>query len=111
MGCVVWLVIVACGVLLLVKVVPIKVASAEMQDYIVELAKNSGRGTTTAGLEKAILDKAINLGLPVTKKDITVHLSGGRVTMKCKYVVPVDLIIYTYMWEFSHDVNRPIFII
>jgi len=111
MGCIVWLVILGCGVLILVKVVPIKVASAELQDFMVELAKNSGRGTTAAGLQKALLDKAEALGLPVTKKDITVHLSSGRVTLKCSYSVPVDLIVYTYVWEFKHDVNRPVFII
>lgn len=111
MGCVVWLVILGCGILLLVKVVPIKVASAEMQDFMVELAKNTGRGTTTAGLEKAIFQKALDLGLPVTKKAITVHLSGGRVTMRCNYVVPVDMVVYTHMWAFNHDVTRPVFIL
>ena len=110
-GCVVWLVILGIGALILVKVVPIKVASAELEDFMVELARNAGRRTTAAGVEKAILDKAIKLGLPVTKKDIKVHLSGGRIVMKCKYSVPVDLIVHTYQWEFEHDVNRPVFIV
>lgn len=111
MGCVVWLVILGLAGLLMVKVVPIKVASAELEDFMVELAKNSGRRTTAAGIEKALLAKARNLGLPVTKKDITVHLSGGRVVMTCNYDVPVDMIVYTYVWEFRHTVNRPVFII
>jgi len=111
MGCVVWLVILGIAALIMVKLVPIKVASAELEDFMVELARNAHRRTTAAGIKKAILDKANNLGLPVTKKDVTVHLSGGRVTMKCNYSVPVDLVVYTYVWEFNHDVNRPVFII
>jgi len=111
MGCVVWLVILGFGALMLVKVVPIKMANAEMEDFMVELARNSGRRTTVAGLEKAILEKGHSLALPVTKKDIKVHLSGGRVSMKCTYSVPVDLVLYTYVWNFAHDVSRPIFII
>jgi len=83
----------------------------EINNRLTELSVDVFRRTTAAGVEKAILDKAIKLGLPVTKKDIKVHLSGGRIVMKCKYSVPVDLIVHTYQWEFEHDVNRPVFIV
>jgi len=111
MGCVFWLVLLAIAALILVKLVPIKVADAELEDFMVEQAKYTGRGTTAAGVEKAILNKSLQLGLPITKKDIKVHLSGGRIVLRCNYSVPVDLLVFTYVWDFEHEVNRPVFII
>lgn len=111
MGCVVWMVLLGILTLILIKLVPVKVASAELADYMVEQAKFAGRGTTAAGVQKAIYEKAVSLGLPVTKKDVSVQLAAGRIIMKCHYSVPVDLVVYTYVWEFKHDVNRPVFII
>jgi hypothetical protein len=40
-----------------------------------------------------------------------VSLTGGRIVMRCTYVVPVDLVFYTYVWEFDYRVNRPVFVV
>jgi hypothetical protein len=110
-GCVVWLVILGIVGLILIKMLPVKIASSELLDFMNEQAKFAGRRTTKAGVEKAILAKALELGLPVTKKDIQVQLSSGRIVMRCTYSVPVDLIFHTYVWEFDHQVNKPVFIV
>lgn len=111
LGCVVWLVIAGIGGLILIKMVPVKIASSELLDFMVEQAKFAGRRTTSETIKKAIHEKAAQLGLPVTAKDISVNLTGGRIIMRCKYSVPVDLVFYTYVWEFDHRVNRPVFVI
>ncbi len=111
LGCVVWLVIIAGIGLVVIKMLPVQIASAELIDFMSEQAKFAGRRTTAVGVEKAILQKAYALSLPVTKKDIKVTFGGGRIIMRCTYSVPVDLIFYTYVWHFDHKVNRPVFII
>jgi len=111
MGCVVWLVILGFASLILIKMVPIKIASSEMLDFMHEQAKFAGRRTTKVGVEKALLKKALELGLPVTKKSIQVQVNSGRIVMRCTYSVPVDMFFYTYIWEFDHQVNRPVFIV
>lgn len=111
LGCVVWLVIIAGIGLVVIKMLPVQIASSELVDFMTEQAKFAGRRTTAAGVQKAILQKAFSLSLPVTKKDIKVSLGGGRIIMTCTYSVPVDLIFYTYVWNFEHKVNRPVFII
>ena len=110
-GCVVWLVLLGFVILILFKVVPVKIASSEMLDFMTEQAKFAGRRTTKEGVHKALLDKAYQLQLPVTAKDIQVTVGGGRIIMRCTYSVPVDLIFYTYVWEFDHQVNKPVFIV
>ncbi len=110
-GCVVWLVILGIAGLILIKMLPVKVQSSELKDFMVEQAKFAGRRTTAPGVKKAILRKTAELGLPVTKKDVTVTMAGGHITMECRYTVPIDLVLYTYQWEFNHQVRRPVFII
>ena len=110
-GCVVWLVILGLVALILVKVVPVKIASSELLDFMNEQAKFAGRRTTKAGVEKAIMAKALELGLPVTKKDIQVQVSSGRIVMRCTFSVPVDLVFHTFVWDFDHQVNKPVFIV
>lgn len=110
-GCLVWLLILGIAGMVLVKMLPVKIQSAEIKDFMVEQAKFAGRRTTAGAVKAAILRKSSELGLPVTKKDVTVTIAGGHITMRCNYVVPVDLIFYTYHWEFDHEVRRPVFII
>jgi len=110
-GCVIWAVIIGFGAIVLIKMVPVKVASAELEDFIIEQGKFAGRRTTAAAVSKAIFEKSQQLILPVTKKDIKVTIAGGRIVMKCSYMVPVDLILFTYEWEFDHNVNLPVFIV
>ncbi len=110
-GCVVWAALLGIVLLVAVKMLPVKVASAELEDFMVEQAKFVGRRANADRIKKAILDKADQLGLPVTSKDLTVRLSGGRIRMNCTYTVPVDLVFYTYNWTFEHKVDRPVFIV
>jgi hypothetical protein len=110
-GCVVWLAIVGALALVAMRMLPVQIASAELKDFMVEQAKFAGRGTTSAGVAKAILHKAQQLGLPVTKGDVKATYGNGRIAMRCTYSVPVDLVFYTYVWDFDHTVNRPVFII
>ncbi len=60
-GCIVWLVILGAVALILVKMVPVKIASSELLDFMHEQAKFAGRRTTKAGVEKALLAKALAL--------------------------------------------------
>ena len=110
-GCIVYLLLAAIAALVLVKMVPVKLKTSEFNDYMVEQAKFAGRRTTAQGVHGALLRKAEQLGLPITKKDIQVSLKGGHITMRCRYTVPVDLVLYTYEWNFDHEVRRPVFII
>ncbi|MDH3403236.1 MAG: hypothetical protein OES32_01550 [Acidobacteriota bacterium] len=110
-GCVFYLLVAALVALVLIKVVPIQYRSSELKDFMVEQAKFAGRRTTPPVVHGAILQKANQLGLPVSKKDIEVELKGGHIIMRCRYTVPVDLIVFTYQWEFDHQVRRPVFII
>jgi len=108
LGCLIWVVLLAAAVLVSWKAVPIKLASAELYDYMVEQGKFAA-GTSAENIKKRILVRARELELPVTDKNLSVERLGDRIRMKCTYVVPVEFPGYTYEWRFDHEVDRPIY--
>ena len=110
LGCVIWLLLLLVFVMIAVKVIPIKMASAELYDFMEEQAMFAGR-RKPIDLKKAILHRAKELDLPLTEKDIKVERHGGRIRMRASYVVEVDFPGYTYNWHFEHYVDRPVFVV
>jgi hypothetical protein len=108
-GCILWLLLLGVAVLISWKAVPVKIATAEFYDYMVEQAKFAG-GTHPDTLKKRLLVRATELELPVNEKNLSVERIGDRIRIKCSYVVPLEFPGYTYVWKFDNEVDRPIFI-
>ena len=108
LGCILWLLLLVVAGLVLWKAVPVKIANAELYDHMVELAKFSGNWTEEK-LRKSILDKALEKGLPVTPKQISVTKTRDRIIMDCSYTVMLEFPGYTYEWKVDHKVDRPIY--
>ncbi|HRC84762.1 MAG TPA: hypothetical protein PK413_04050 [Thermoanaerobaculia bacterium] len=107
-GCLIWLVILAAVGLILWKAVPVKVATTELYDYMVELTRFAPN-RSTEDLKKAVLKKAKELDLPLDAKNITVEKDPSRIRFTVKYTVPLEFPGYTYLWEVNEVVDRPIF--
>ena len=111
LGCILWLLVLGLAVMISVKAIPVKIASAELYDYMDELARSAGVNTTAEDVKKAILQRAADLKLPLDKDMVTVTRQGDRLKMRAEYVVPVEFPGYTYNWRFVHELDRPIFIV
>jgi hypothetical protein len=107
-GCVLWSVALLVAILIAWKMIPVKIRSAELYDFMVEQAKFA-TGATPEVIKKRILAEADRLQLPVDKKSVTVSKRGDRIRMRCNYMVPVKFPGYTYEWTFNHEIDRPIF--
>lgn len=108
-GCILWAVLLGVVVLVAFKVVPVKISSAEMYDFMDERAKFAANNTPEQ-IQKAILDKAQQLRLPVDKDHVKIERIGDNIRMEVTYSVPVDLYVTTWNWHFDHQIERPIFI-
>lgn len=108
-GCTIWLLLLAVAVLISWKAVPVKIASAELYDFMVEQAKFAASSRPET-IKKRILTRAKELDLPVTERNLAVERIGDRIRMKCTYVVPLRFPGHTYEWRFDHQVDRPIYI-
>lgn len=109
LGCILWLVAFLVAGLIAWKMIPVKIASSQLYDYMEDEAKFAA-GNTPETLKKRIFEKARELNLPVKEENITVEKPGDNVRMRCAYSVPVEFPGYTYVWYFDHQVNRPIYI-
>jgi hypothetical protein len=111
LGCILWLVLLAIGVMVAWKAVPIKVKSAELYDYMDEIAKFEAGRRTQEEIEKALLNRANQLGLPLDKKGIHVDKQRDRIIIDVEYTVPLEFPGYTHQWKFKQHLDRPLFII
>lgn len=109
-GCLLWTLVLAAGILVSVRVVPVKIATIELQNKMEDAAQLMPRGTPR-NFQDFIVQRAAELNLPITKKQVKVKKSTSRVVMDVSFTVPLDFIFTTYNWDISLHVDRDIFII
>jgi hypothetical protein len=109
-GCIVGLAILTVAVLIAVKVVPVRVAVAEMQDFCEKEADQASLPRMTNQImADQVKIKADEEQLPVSKEDIKVWRDTSEVHIEVKYTVPLDLLFYEYKWNVVHRVDRTLF--
>lgn len=109
LGCILWTLALVVALLIAWKMIPVKLKSVELYDYMIEQAK-FGASASPEAIKKGILREARRLDLPLSEKKVKVQRIGDRIRMKVSYTVPVEFPGYTYQWEFNHEVDRPLFI-
>lgn len=110
LGCILWALVVIVVAHVAWMMVPVKIASAQLADFMEDQAKFAEHRPPEQ-IEKAILGKARKLGLPLAPKKVSAERRGDHIYMKAEYTVPVELFGgYVYEWHFNHDIDRPIFI-
>ncbi len=109
LGCVLWSALLIAGVLVAWKAVPVKIATSELYDFMVEQAKWAGN-TPSEVLQKRIVSKANELDLPVDPRAVTAEKVADKIRMSATFTVPLEFPGYTYEWDFDLQVERPIFI-
>ena len=109
LGCIIWSVLLAIGLLIAWKAIPVKIASSELYDFMVEQAKFAAR-TPPASIKRRIVERAEQLDIPLDARNVSVSKAGGRIRMRATYVVTLEFPGYLYDWEFDLQVDRPIFV-
>lgn len=108
-GCVFWALLVVVAIFAGFKIVPVKIATAQLKDHMEELAQLSPRGTDRY-FSSEIYTRARDLDLPVDKKRIKIDKRPNRVIMDVDITVPMDFIVTTYNWEIKIHVDRDLFL-
>jgi hypothetical protein len=109
-GCILWALVVVVVAYIAWMMVPVKIASAQLADFMEDQAK-WGERYSAERIEKTILARAQELDLPLDPKKLQVERRRDHLYMTAEYVVPVEFLGgYTYEWHFRHELDRPIFI-
>ena len=109
LGCIIWAVVLLVAGLVAFKALPVKLNAMELYDYMDDQARFGARVSSNT-LKARVLKKAKELELPVGPKDLTVSKAGGTIRMRCSFTVPVDIVGFTYNWDFNLEVDRQVFI-
>ncbi len=110
-GCILWVLVLALAVMIAWKAVPVKMTTSKFYGYLDELAKFQAARSQPPAIKKAILDKASEMDLNVEPQNVLVTRKGDFISIDVQYVVPVEVLGFTYQWKFHHRLDRQIFIV
>jgi hypothetical protein len=109
LGCILWAIVLGLAILVAWKIIPVKIASAQLYDFMKEQAKFAANEAPDQIANK-ILWRAQELRLPLDKDHISVKRIGDSIKMEAIYTVPVEFPGKTYEMHFDHQVDLPIYI-
>lgn len=90
-----------------IKIIPVYVNDYQLADYIRTQTPFWLTSRESAdSIEQHILDKAQDLGLPVTPDQVKVVAPGNFVRVSIDYTVPVNLMVYTWNKRFTHSAEN-----
>ena len=105
LGVFVWLAIFASAIFFAVKTVPVKVAVYEFNDYCEqEIRMTATRGSSRISAEeirKKILDKALELEIPLDKQQVKIQKQRNKITAQVDFQVTIDLAVYQWVWDYK----------
>lgn len=110
-GCILWLLVLVLAVMVAWKAVPVKLNSSKFYGYLDEVAKFQAARSQTDDMKKSILNRAKDLDIAVDPNNVIVIRKGDFISIDVTYVVPVELLGFTYQWKFHHRLDRQIFIV
>jgi len=109
-GCLVGGAVALIVVLVAIKVAPIMIHVGELDKQIGVYADRANRREyNDKRIERAILTKAEQLDLPVTKEDISIKRTSNRIKIVVVYNIRIEFPGYTYVWHKEHFHERPLF--
>lgn len=109
-GCLVGGAVALIVILVAIKVAPIMIHVGELDKQIGVYADRANRREyNDKRIERAILTKAEQLDLSVTKKDISIKRTSNRIKITVVYDIPIEFPGYTYVWHKEHFHERPLF--
>jgi hypothetical protein len=97
------------GIFVGVKIIPVRVNAYEFRDFIQEECRFAATREKDAEIFKRVFDKAQDLKLPITKKDIRLERTTHEMIISAKYVQTIDLKVTKYVFKFDHEERAPLF--
>ena len=91
------------------KIIPVRVAAYEFRDTIRQEARMGAVRNSDSAVAKRIMEKAEELELPLSKKNLSVKRTKSKLIVKASYEVPIDLMVTTYTFRFDAEERAPLF--
>ncbi|MEJ5165935.1 MAG: hypothetical protein WHV67_02780 [Thermoanaerobaculia bacterium] len=107
-GCIVMLLILIVVGYALYIIIPIKIKAAELKKTA-EMYALQGSLYTREQIMTELVEKAKQLDLPVTEKNIKIEKSSSFIKIDIYYTVPIDIMGYKTELKFNPHFENPLF--
>ncbi len=109
LGFLVGLAIFGIGIFVAVKFIPVKVAAYEFKDFLEQECRMAAVREDNSKVAKRILDKAIELDIPLQSKNLTIQRTSREMIIKARYDQPIDFKVMTYVYKVDYQERAPLF--
>jgi hypothetical protein len=97
------------GIFLGVKFIPVRVNAYEFRDFIQEECRFAATRANDKEIYTRIFDKAMELRLPLQKKNLRMERTAHEMIISAKYEQTIDLKVTKYVYKFDHEERAPLF--
>ena len=108
-GFLIALIVVGVAIFVGMKVIPVRITAYEFRDTLREEARYGAVRDDDATVVKRILQKAEELEIPLSKKNLEVKRTTGEMIIRARYEQPIDLKVTTYVYKFRAEERAPLF--
>jgi len=108
-GLLVAIIVVGVAAFVGVKVIPVRIAAYEFRDVLREECRYAAVRNDDSKVAKRILDRAIELDIPLDKKRLTLQRTRSEMIITAAYEQPIDLKVTTYVYRFDAKERAPLF--
>ena len=108
-GFLIALILVGAAIFVGMKVVPVRITAYEFRDALREEARYGAVRDDDAQVVQRILQKAEDLEIPLSKKNLEVKRTTGEMIIRAHYEQPIDLKVTTYVYRFRAEERAPLF--
>lgn len=109
LGVILALALLAVGIFLAVKIIPVRIAAYEFQDFIQGECRYAAVRKSDDVVKQRILQKAKELDIPLKAKHLILQRRGGEMVITASYEKPIDLKVYTYVYAHKVQERAPLF--
>lgn len=108
-GCIIGAIILLLAVVLAMKAVPAMLAVGDLQAEIVSQAEKAGIPRySNEVIHQRLMEKVRELELPVEEENIKIKRTKRRIIIVVEYELELNFVVYTYLWQKRHEVERSI---
>lgn len=108
-GLLIGLTVLAVGIFLGAKIVPVRVDAYELRDTMRQEVRRGAIHGDPQKLAELILEKADELRVPLDKKRLEVRKTRSEMIIKASYEQEIDLKVTTYVYRFEAEERAPLF--
>lgn len=92
-----------------IKVIPVRINAYNFRDVLREEARMGAVRNSDAVVKERIMDRALDLEIPILPEDLSVTRTKAKMIISAKYEQPIDLKLTTYMYKFNAKEEAPLF--